>query len=78
MFIKQEQRSWLTIQCAHGHTAKQFHEDLVEAYEETALPYSPVARCVRAFNDRYECVADVARPRRQSVSDGQVQVVAGL
>ncbi|KAJ4444737.1 hypothetical protein ANN_06534 [Periplaneta americana] len=54
MFTKQEQQSLLKIQCTYGHTARQCHEDLVEAYGEMVLPYRTVARWIRALNEGHE------------------------
>ncbi|PSN54729.1 hypothetical protein C0J52_04869 [Blattella germanica] len=45
MFSKQKQRTWIKIQCARGHTAKQCHRGLQEA----ALLFRTVARWVATF-----------------------------
>ncbi|PNF40606.1 hypothetical protein B7P43_G06749 [Cryptotermes secundus] len=69
MFSKQEQRSWIKIECARGCTARQCHQGLQEACGESALPYRTVARWVKAFNEGRQNVADMRRPGRPSVSD---------
>jgi len=56
MFSKQEQWSWIKIECARGHTARQCHQDLQEACGESALPYRTVARWVKAFNEGRQAV----------------------
>ncbi|KAJ4434583.1 hypothetical protein ANN_23145 [Periplaneta americana] len=75
-YCRQEQRSWLKIQSARGHTARQCHDGLVEACGETALSYRTVARWVRAFNEGR--VENMARPGRPSVSEEDVQAVSAL
>ncbi|KAJ4437310.1 hypothetical protein ANN_17448 [Periplaneta americana] len=54
MFSKEDQRSWLKIQCARGRTARQCHQGLQEACGAAALPYRTVARWVRAFRQGRE------------------------
>ena len=78
MFTKQEQRTWLKIQCSRGHTARQCHEGLVEACGDVALPYRMVARCVRAFNEGCDNIKHMARPGRPSVSEEDVEAVSTL
>ena len=39
MFSKQDQRTWIKIQCARGRTAKQCLRVLQEACDAAALPY---------------------------------------
>jgi len=56
MFSKQEQRSWIKIECARGRTARQCHQGLQEACGESALPYRTVARWVKAFNEGRQAV----------------------
>ncbi|GBN40553.1 hypothetical protein AVEN_189821-1 [Araneus ventricosus] len=58
MFSKQEQRSWIKIDCARGRTARQCHQSPQEACGESALPYRTVARWVKAFNAGRQNVAD--------------------
>ncbi|KAJ9590312.1 hypothetical protein L9F63_027850 [Diploptera punctata] len=54
IYTKQEQRSWLKIQCSRGRTARQCHEGLVEAFAETALPYRTVrTHTVNPLSDLY-------------------------
>ena len=78
MFAKQEQQIWLKIQCAHGHTARQCHEDLVEACWDATLPYRTVARWVRAFNEGRDNVEHMARPGRPSASEEDMEAVSAL
>ena len=78
MFTKQEQRTWLKIQCDHGHTALQSHEGLVEACGYAALPYRTVARWIRAFNEGHDNVEHMARPAHPSVSEEDVEAVSAL
>ena len=78
MFSKQEQRSWIKIQCARGHTARQCHQDLQEACGESALPYRTVARWVKAFNEGRQNVADMCRPGHPSVSEKEVYALTAL
>jgi len=56
MFSKQEQRSWIKIECARGRTARQSHQGLQEACGEFALPYRTVARWVKALNEGRQAV----------------------
>ncbi|PSN57940.1 hypothetical protein C0J52_00193 [Blattella germanica] len=51
MFTKQDQRSWLKIECARGRYARQCYEILQDVCGENALPYRTVARWVKAFNE---------------------------
>ena len=51
MFLKQEQRRWIKIECARGRTARKCHQGFQEACGESALPYRTVARWVKAFNE---------------------------
>ncbi|PNF16764.1 hypothetical protein B7P43_G00887 [Cryptotermes secundus] len=69
MFSKQEQRSWIKLECARGRTARQCHQGLQEACGESALPYRTVARWVKAFNEGRQNVADMRRPGRPSVRE---------
>ena len=78
MFTKQEQRTWLKIQCARGHTARQCHERLVETCGDAALPYRTVARWIRAFNEGRDNVEHMARPGRPNVSEEDVEAVSVL
>ncbi|GBM98206.1 hypothetical protein AVEN_268136-1 [Araneus ventricosus] len=75
MFSKQEQRSWIKIECAIGRTARQCHQ---EACRESALPYRTVARWVKAFNEGCQNVVDMRRPGRPSVSEEEMYAVATL
>ena len=75
MLTKQEQQSWLKIQCAQSRTARQCHEGLVETCGETALPYRTVVTWVRTFNEGRESVADLARVGCLTVSLEQVPAV---
>jgi len=77
MFSKQEQRSWIKIECARGHTARQCHQGLQEACGESALPYRTVARWVKAFNEGRQNVADMRRPG-PSVSEEEVYALTAL
>ena len=51
MISKEDQRSWLKIECARGLNARQCYEGLQEACGEHALPYCTVARWVKAFKE---------------------------
>ncbi|PSN31068.1 hypothetical protein C0J52_24188 [Blattella germanica] len=73
MFTKLEQRAWLNIQCACGHTAQKCHVGLVEACGDAALPYRTVARWVKAFNAGHNRVEHMPRPDRPSVSEEDVE-----
>ncbi|PNF26790.1 hypothetical protein B7P43_G17675, partial [Cryptotermes secundus] len=68
-FSKHEQRSWIKIEYARGHTACQCHQGLHEACGESALPYRTVARWVKAFNEGRQNVADACLTGRPSVSE---------
>ncbi|GBO21400.1 hypothetical protein AVEN_247757-1 [Araneus ventricosus] len=70
-----EQRSWIMIECARGHTARQRHQ---EACRKSSLPYRTVARWVKAFNEGRQNVADMRRPGRPSVSEEEVYALAAL
>ena len=78
MFTKQEQRTWLKFQCARGHTARQCHEGLVEAYGDAGLPYRTVAMWVRVFSEGRDNIEHMARPGRPSVSGEDVEAVSAL
>ena len=78
MFTKQEQRTWLKFQYARGHTARQCHEGLVEAFGNAASPYRTAARWIRAFNEGRDNVEHMARPGRPSDSDEDVEAVSTL
>ncbi|PNF41575.1 hypothetical protein B7P43_G12101 [Cryptotermes secundus] len=69
MFSKQEQRSWIKIECAGGRKARQCHQGLQEACGKSALPYRRVARWVKAFSEGRQNVTDIRRPGRPSVSE---------
>ncbi|PNF28974.1 hypothetical protein B7P43_G15099, partial [Cryptotermes secundus] len=73
----QEQRSWIKIEYARGHTARQCHQGLQEACRESALPYRTVARWVKAFNEGCQNVADMHRPGHPSVSE-EVHALSAL
>ncbi|PNF37767.1 hypothetical protein B7P43_G11315 [Cryptotermes secundus] len=70
--IGKEQRSWIKIECARGCKARQCHQGLQEACRESALPYRTVARCVKAFNEGCQNVADMRQPGRPSVSEEDI------
>ncbi|GBN55799.1 hypothetical protein AVEN_199325-1 [Araneus ventricosus] len=76
MFSKQEQRSWIKIECARGRTARQCHRGLQEVCGESALLCRTVARWVTAFNKGRQNVTDMRRPGRPSVSEDEVYAVA--
>ena len=78
MFSKQEQRTWIKIQCARGCTAKQCHRGLQEACDAAALPYRTVERWVAAFRDGHERVEHMPRSGHTPVSDENVQLVFAL
>ena len=78
MFSKQEQETWIKIQCARGRTAKQCHRGLQEACDAAALPYRTVARWVAAFRDGCECLEHMPRSGHPPVSDENVQLVSAL
>ena len=78
MFTKQEQRSWLKLECARGHTARQCHHGLQQACGASALPYRTVARWVRAFKEGHENVSDMPRSGHPPVCDEDVQTVSVL
>ena len=69
MFSKQEQRSWIKIECARGRIARHCHQGLQEACGESALPYRTVARWVKAFNKGRQNVADMRWPGHPSVNE---------
>ena len=78
MFTKQEQRTWLKIQYARGHTERQCLEGLVKPCGDAASPYRTVARWVRIFNEGRDNVEQMARPGRPSVSEEDVETVSAL
>ena len=51
MISKEDQRSWLKIECARGHNSRECYKGLQEACGEHALPYHTVARWVKAFKE---------------------------
>ena len=78
MFSKQEQRTWIKIQCARGRMAKQCHRGLQEAWDAAALPYRTVATWVAAFRDGRERVEHMPRSSHPPVSDENVHLVSAL
>ncbi|PNF32274.1 hypothetical protein B7P43_G16951 [Cryptotermes secundus] len=78
MFSKQEQRSWIKIECARGHTARQCHQGLQEACGESALPYRAVAMWAKAYNEGRQNVADMCRPGHPSVCEEVVFALSAL
>ena len=59
---KEDQRSWLKIECARGRNARQCYEGLQEACSEHVLPNRTVARWVKAFKEGWQNVTDMPRP----------------
>lgn len=78
MFTKQDQRSWLKIECARGRNARQCYEILQDVCGENALPYRTVARWVKAFNEGRQNVTDMPRSGHPTVSEENVQNVNAL
>jgi hypothetical protein len=78
MFTIPEQRSWIQIQVVLGKNARQYHQDLLEACGNDALPYQTFARRVYAFRSGRDESAHLARTGRPSVSDNNVELVRGL
>ncbi|PSN57987.1 hypothetical protein C0J52_08116 [Blattella germanica] len=78
MFTKQDQRSWLKIECARGRNARQCYEILQDVCGENALPYRTVARWVKAFNEGRQNVTDMPRSGHTTVSEENVQNVNAL
>ncbi|GFU16268.1 HTH_48 domain-containing protein [Trichonephila clavipes] len=78
MFSKQEQCSWIKIECDRGRTARQCHLGLQNPCTESTLPYRTVARWVKAFREGRQNVADMYRPGFSNVSEGEVHAVAAL
>ena len=75
MISKQDQKSWLKIECTWGHNARQCYEGLGEACGESALSYRTVALWVKAFRDGKQNVTAMLRP---TVSEDDVQNVNAL
>ncbi|PNF17990.1 hypothetical protein B7P43_G17351 [Cryptotermes secundus] len=78
MFSKQEQRSWIKIECARGRTARQCCQGLQEACGESALPYRTLASLRSALRKKRRhflqnppiILQDNARPHAaQAVAD---------
>ena len=78
MISKQDQKSWLKVECARGRNARQCYEGLQEACGDSALPYRTVAWWVKAFRDGRENVTDMPRPGRPAVSVDDVHNVNAL
>ncbi|KAJ4436961.1 hypothetical protein ANN_17093 [Periplaneta americana] len=51
ILTKLEQRSWIKIEMARGHSAQECFQGLREACGDAALPYRTVARWVKAFRE---------------------------
>jgi hypothetical protein len=77
VFLKQEQTSWIKIECARGRTARQCHQGLQEACAESALHYRTVAKRVKVFKEGHQNVVDMCQPGRPSVSE-EVYVLSAL
>ena len=69
MILKQDQKSWLKIECATGHNARQCYKGLREACGEISLAYRTAAWWVKAFRDGRQNVTDMPRPGRPAVSE---------
>ena len=77
MISKEDQRSWLKIECARGRNARQCYERLQESCGEHALPYCTVARWFKAFKARQN-VTDMPRPGHPAVRKEDVQTMIAL
>ncbi|KAJ4450294.1 hypothetical protein ANN_01714 [Periplaneta americana] len=51
ILTKLEQRSWIKIEMARGHSAQECFQGLREACGDAALPYRTVAQWVKAFQE---------------------------
>ncbi|KAJ4449293.1 hypothetical protein ANN_00691 [Periplaneta americana] len=73
ILTKLEQRSWIKIEMARGHTAQECFQGLREACGDAAFPYRTVARWVKAF--REGIVAPVPKGRLKTRTTGTSTVV---
>ena len=62
MISKEDQKSWLKIECTTRRNARQCYTGLQEACGECALPYCTVARWVKTFKEGQKNVTDMPRP----------------
>ena len=58
MFTKLEQRPWIKIEVARGHSTQECFQELCEACGNASLPYCKVARWVEAFREGRDVVQD--------------------
>jgi len=61
MFTKEDQRSWIKIEVARGHSAQICFQELREACGDAALPYGTVARWMKLFRERRDSIQDSRR-----------------
>ncbi|KAJ4441169.1 hypothetical protein ANN_11020 [Periplaneta americana] len=73
ILTKLEQRFWIKIEMARGHSAQECFQGLREACGDAALPYRTVARWVKAF--REDLVAPVPKGRRKTRTTGTSTVL---
>ena len=58
MFTKLDQRSWIKIEVARGHSTQECFQGLREACDNAALPYCTVAEWVKVFQDGRDAIQD--------------------
>ncbi|PNF14809.1 hypothetical protein B7P43_G07028 [Cryptotermes secundus] len=68
----------MKIEYTRARKTRQSHQGLQEACGESALPYTTLARWVKAFNEGHQNVADMRRPGRPSVSEEEVYALSAL
>ena len=75
MISKEDQSSWLKIECARGRNARQYYEGLQKACSEYALPYCTIARWVKAFKEGRQNMTDMPWPGHSAVREDVMQTV---
>ncbi|PSN49974.1 hypothetical protein C0J52_08751 [Blattella germanica] len=77
MFSKQEQRTWIKIECARVRMAKQC-QGMQETCGAAVLLFRTVARWVAAYQEGCECEEQMPRYGHPPVSNENVQMVSVL
>ena len=78
MFTKLEQRSWIKIEVARGHSIQECFKGLSEAFGDAALPYRRVERWAKMFQEGRDAVHDNLRTGRPYLENITVQLLASL
>jgi len=78
MFTKEDQRSWIKIEVARGHSAQTSFQGLREACGDAALPYRTVAQWVKLFREGRDSIQDSCSSGRPHVDNHTIELLASL